>query len=398
MNDEAQLEVRYVPIGDVKPWEKNPKKHNIPAIIASIKRFGRMKPISVQKGTMMVIAGHGRLMAMKQMGFETIPITEHEMPDAEAKAYALVDNETTISGGWDDALLKVDLQEIKLELPDLDMADFGFSEKQTGISAKEDNFDTEAALKQIEEPITKLGDVITLGEHRLMCGDSTKKEDVDRLMQGKKADMTFTDPPYSIMGSSTGLADMEDDNMVAPFFKALTRAISDNTKLNGHVYICCNWKSYPSILHNLHRSLVPKNLIVWHKPNARLGSWYSSSHELISLLSNDGISKHLTTRTGKARPILGESNVWTIPINTNEEREHFATKPMAVPQKAIEKSSDKSELVLDIFGGSGTTLMVCENSGRVCYMMEISPRYCDVIVKRWEDLTGLKAVRPSPAK
>jgi DNA modification methylase len=412
MNDEEQqLEVRYVPIGDVKPWEKNPKKHNVPAIIASIKRFGRMKPISVQKGTMMVIAGHGRLEAMKKMGFETIPITEHEMPNAEAKAYALVDNETTISGGWDDALLKVDLQEIKLELPDLDMADFGFSERQRGVMAKEDTFDVDAATKAVKEPISKTGDIISLGNHRLMCGDSVDKANVDTLMGGAKAVMIHTDPPYNVnYGStknpkykSTEDRKIANDDLSAPEWESFNLKLFEIMKdvCEGDVYMWgasgpdglrartwlmeagCHWSATIVWMKN---SLIisPANYHRQYEPCYY--GWFNKSSCNFSFSNLPG--------GGEDRR---QSDLWQVD-KPHDSMLHPTMKPIELCARAVLNSSKEGDIVLDLFGGSGSTLIACEQTKRKCYMMELDPRYCDVIVKRWEELTGLKAVRPFQTK
>jgi DNA modification methylase len=422
---EEQIEVRYVPIGDVHPWDKNPKKHNIPAIIASIKRFGRMKPISVQKGTMMVIAGHGRLEAMKKMGFETIPITEHDMPDAEAKAYALVDNETTISGGWDDKLLKLDLQDIKLELPDLDMSIFGFSEKQTGITAKEDDFDADAALKQIEEPITKLGDVITLGEHRLMCGDSTKREFVVKLMGGAKAKMVFTDPPYNCNYGSTLAPEKQSKTRKATrniWYENSGTGQANASILNDNMNNA-DWETFCRDLYAIYKEFSEGDIyqwgasgpdgmrsrvwlvdagchwsstIVWNKQSIVMSpANYHRQYEPCFYGWFDKSSYNYKMNDGQGRANLSE--MWDCPKPSKSDL-HPTMKPIEICAKGVGNSSQPGDIVLDLFGGSGSTLIACEQTGRKCYMMELDPVYCDVIVKRWEELTGKKAVRPSPAK
>lgn len=375
-----KLEIKYVPIDAVKPWGRNPKKHNKKAILESIKRFKPTQPILVQKGTGLIIAGHGRLEAFKELGYEEIPITELEMSDAEARAYALVDNQTVIAGGWDDDLLLSNLQELKLELPELDMTIFGFSDKHTEKKTEEDDFDVDAAIDDDVEPITKPGDLIILGEHRLLCGDSTKKEDVERLMGGQKADMAFTDPPYNIGYSNMdgSFRPIENDKMdMDDFAKFLDRALSFLPKTS---YVCCNWQTYCSFFSSLNRVGLPvKSCIVWDKetPAQNLDRYYKA-HEFILYTGKFGGEKTL------------RSDVWR--LKREVSKLHPTMKPIALIEMALQDNPDASN-VLDLFGGSGSTLIACEQLGRKCFMMEIDPRYCDVIVQRWESFTNKRAVR-----
>jgi len=410
-----KLEIKYVPINDVKPWDRNPKKHNKKAIVESLKRFKPTQPILVQKGTGLIIAGHGRLEAFKELGYKEIPIIELEMNDAEARAYALVDNQTVIAGGWDEDLLKINIQDLKLELPELDMTIFGFSDKQTGKKGEEDDFDVDAALASDVEPITKPGDVIKLGDHRLMCGDSTKREDVARLMNNTKAVMIHTDPPYNVNYGSTkdpkykkagrGVAIGErgeesmiaNDNMSTEAWESFCKAIYAIYKefCVGDIY---QWgASCPEGMRSriwlVEAGCHWSATIVWAKDSIVLSPanyhrqyeacFYGWFHRSSCVFAFNGDGKESRT----------QSDLWEID-RPRDSKLHPTMKPIELCARAIQNSSKPGDIVLDLFGGSGSTLIACEQLGRKCFMMEIDPRYCDVIVQRWESFTNKKAVRP----
>jgi DNA modification methylase len=434
IKNEDRLEIQYIPISDVHPWDKNPKKHNKKAIIESLKRFKPTQPILVQKGTHLIIAGHGRLEAFKELKYQEIPVIELDMPDKEAHAYALIDNQTVIAGGWDDKLLKLDLQDIKLELPDLDMSIFGFSEKQTGITAKEDDFDADAALKQIDEPITKLGDIITLGEHRLMCGDSTKKEDVERLMQGKKADIIVTSPPYAAQRTYE-IGEFDWDALM----NGMTSCFFNHLKQNGHALFnlgtsykdrrvdfywnkwldFCDAAGWPLFgmyvwdkgwgMPGEHNGrLAPSHEYIFHfnKEKGTMNKWLETTTTDIGSIRNrfrakDGSHKAATSpdKIGQAYKVPDSViRISRAAGKTEGAGDHPAIFPVELPIFLMNTWSNIADVVVEPFGGSGTTIIAAEQIKRTCYCMEISPNYCDVIVKRWEQLTGKKAVRPSPAK
>jgi site-specific DNA-methyltransferase (adenine-specific) len=409
-----KLEIKYVPINDVKPWDRNPKKHNKKAILESFKRFKPTQPLLVQKGTGLIIAGHGRLEAFKELGYAEVPIIELEMNDAEARAYALVDNQTVIAGGWDDDLLLSNLQELNLELPELDMSIFGFSDKQTGKKAEEDDFDVDASLDADVEPITKPGDVIKLGDHRLMCGDSTKREDVEKLMNGTKAVMIHTDPPYNVNYGSTkniiykkagcGVAIGErgeesmiaNDNMSTEAWESFCKAIYAIYKefCVGDIY---QWgapgpEGMRSRIWLVEAGCHWSATIVWAKDSIVLSpANYQRQYEPCFYGWFDKSSFNNKMNDGADRKGLTE--LWTFP-KPHISKLHPTMKPVELCGYAIQNSSKPGDIVLDLFGGSGSTLIACEQLNRRCYMMELDPRYCDVIVQRWEEYTGKKAVRP----
>jgi len=412
----TKLEIKYVPIGDVHPWDKNPKKHNKKAIIESIKRFKPTQPILVQKGTGLIIAGHGRLEAFKELGYDEIPITELEMSDAEAHAYALVDNQTVIAGGWDDKLLTLDLKDLKLEIPELDMSVFGFSDKQTGKKAEEDDFDVDAALGADVEPITKPGDVIVLGDHRLMCGDSTKREDVEKLMNGAKAVMIHTDPPYNVnYGSTKNIASSSQQRNTWYGDAAKDRPDQIvNDKLSPE-----QWESFCKAIYAIYKEFCVGDIYQWGASSpegmrSRLWLVEAGCHWSATLVwAKDSIVLSPANYHRQYEPCFygwfdkssfnnkmnggadrkGLTELWTFPKPHNSKL-HPTMKPVELCGYAIQNSSKPGDIVLDLFGGSGSTLIACEQLNRRCYMMELEPHYCDVIVQRWEALTNKRAVRP----
>jgi DNA modification methylase len=392
--DDENLVIKYVPIGSVHTWEKNPKKHNVKGIIASMKRLGVYKPIIVQKSTQMVVAGHGRLEALKALKKEMVPIIERELTDAEAHALALVDNETTISGGWDDGLLAIDLQDLKVTMPDLDMGVFGFSEKQEGRKAVEDDFDPDEALGQIKEPTTKLGDVIILGSSRLMCGDCTSEAAVKTLFDNVAPDLLLTDPPYcsggfqeagkgsGSIGTRSGVKIANDTLSTRGFQSLIQRAL--NVSQCPAVYLFTDWRMWINLFDVVEsQGLGVRSMIVWDKGSMGMGQGWRMQHELVMFahrLSNP------------YNPKSSRGNV--IQASRTGNKNHPTEKPISLIVELL-KVSEFATNVYDAFGGSGSTLIACEQLGRKCFTMELDPTYCDVIVKRWEAMTGLKAVRTS---
>lgn len=401
----------------------NPDNPNIMTTIqqASLKysfdKFGDVRPIVVDTKTNILADGHHRLDVYKQKGIKEIEVFKypfknlreirlfqqasnkiHGTHDPRLDAhdiFKIIENDSKnlsefmrLSAESDANNIMKLLEKNKIEF---DHSIFGFSNKTI---VTEENLDSIPTSESFTEPITKLGDIWQLGKHRLLCADFDDYDDkVKPFLNNKKIDMVFVDPPYNIMGSSNGFTKMDDDNTLQPFFRNLLKCIKQNTKDDAHIYICCNWRTYSSIINaNKSTMLTPKNLIVWHKPNARLGSMYSSSHEFIIFMANQPLSKHLKdeTPTHKTRTVYGETNVWVYSVDTNTIREHFAQKPVVLMERAIKNSTEEGETVMDMCIGSGSTLIACEQTNRICYGIEIEPRYCDVICKRYENLTGIK--------
>ena len=233
------------------------------------------------------------------------------------------------------------------------------------------------------DPITKPGDLWILGEHRVLCGDSTKADEVARLMDGAKADACVTDPPFAIMGSSTGAKN--DPSLIRPFFRMFWQAIRSTGAFD--VYMFCDWRSFPTI-HNEADGWDIKDVIVWDKKSGGLGNPYRRRHEFIVFARPATSDKKMMGRTVGGVSIT-DDDVWS--CERVSDKDHNAQKPIQIVARCIENSTLSKGLVFEPCGGSGTTLIGAEQTKRKCYGMEISPAYCDVIVKRWETLTGKKA-------
>jgi DNA modification methylase len=228
-----------------------------------------------------------------------------------------------------------------------------------------------------------LGDLFEIGPHRLLCGDSTDSDTVARLMDDKVADCVFTDPPYALFGNSTGVADVADDKMVRPFFRTILKNYKDITKPYGHIYVCCDWHS-AFVIEAMSREveLKAKNLCIWDKGDGGIGAMYQQCYEMIWFFDNSPKNK-TTSRTVKAgvRTVNGKPNIWRH-HRVITDKIHNAQKPVDMVESAIQNSSDRNDLVVDLFGGSGTTMVASNNASRKCFMMEMEPKYCQVIIDR----------------
>lgn len=359
-------------VNELIEYENNPRKNEnaVKEVANSIKEFGFKVPIVIDKNNV-IVAGHTRLKASKKLGLEEVPcIVADDLTDEQIKAFRLADNKVSEKSEWDIELLDIELSDIT----DIDMEDFGFD-----LSLEEE--DTEIIEDEVpeapEEPKAKLGDIYQLGNHRLMCGDSTSEEDVSKLMNGAKADMVFTDPPYNVQfnGRSGKFDIIKNDDLSTEDFNIFMKQTTDLIKkLNPPIYyIWCNWKFYGI----LQEKLEFKNCIVWAKNVFGLGKGYRHQHEFC--LFNGTIDDD----------VKNESDLWEIAKDTNYV--HPTQKPVALCGRAL--GNHKSVVnVIDLFGGSGSTLIACEQLNRNCYMMELDPKYVDVIINRWEQFTGKKAV------
>lgn len=375
-----KLKVEYIPIDSIKPYENNAKIHTdeqIEQIKRSIEEFGMNDPIGIWKDNI-IIEGHGRLMACKELGMEEVPVIRLDnLTDDQRKAYTLIHNQTTMNTGFDLDILNEELENIEL-----DMSDFGFDIELDDIE------DTEIIEDEVpnvpEEPKAKLGDIYQLGNHRLMCGDSTSQENVAKLMNGVKADMVFTDPPYgykyqSNMRTKTDKFDvLINDDKILDFMKPL-KQVAD-----GFVFICTTWKVLDKWLPLFNKYYDLSNMIIWNKGGGGIGDLkhtFSTDYEII-LCSNNG-----NEITGKR---IG--SVWNIQKDNANDYIHATQKPVELSATSILNTTNENDVVLDLFGGSGSTLIACEQLNRKCYMMELDPHYIDVIIQRWENFTGEKAV------
>lgn len=396
-------EISWRDIGDLLPYARNSRTHSdaqVAQIAASIREFGWTNPILVDTdGT--IIAGHGRVMAARKLGEQQVPvITLGHMTDAQRRAYVIADNQLAMNAGWDAEMLKVEIAE--LADADFDLSLLGFDDKVlAGLTAEETGglTDDDAVPESPAIPATVLGDVWVLGNHRLMCGDSTSIDAVERLMSGERADMIFTDPPYGMSyggGRAAGSTkkgalvkahgmiindDLQGDSLIS----LIRDAIATSTacmKEGGALYACFTWRTYAEFEAGLkscgHKV---KTCIVWDKKSIGLGnSNYRPQHEFIFYCG------------GQWYGDKSQSDVWYMSRGSTGEYVHPTQKPVELIVRALNNSSKSGDVVIDCFGGSGSTLIACEKNGRHSRLMELDPKYCDVIVKRWQDFTGQQAI------
>lgn len=399
-----------------KPYEKNAKKHpdaQLKQIALSLKEYGWRQPVVVDKeGT--IIVGHGRMLAYEKYpeGIKEpwIEVAKDLTPE-QVRGYRLMDNKTNESD-WDMALAIEELKELDTLGFDIDLTGF---DKDLLIESDE----KDDVIPENPPPIAKLGDLWALGEHRVLCGDSTNSESVARLMDGKKADMVFTDPPYNVNYSGRGVETsntIENDNMSEGAFDEFLSAAFDSyktaVKISAPFYVCYSSSSQIIFEGAMAKTdLRVKNQIIWNKTVASMG-WgdYRWKHEPIfyatygkkatqfygdrseytvwdeswSLEKIKNNLKRIAVKLDK-----GGSTVWKIGRDSNYK--HPTQKPIELITIALANSSKQDDIILDLFLGSGSTLIAAEKTGRICYGMEIDPKYVDVILKRWEDYTGLTA-------
>ena len=381
------------------PNPKNPNTHpdsQVQLLGRIIRQSGWRQPITVSTRSGFIVKGHGRLAAALLEGMKEVPV-DYQAYATEAEEYAdlVADNRLAELAELDQKMLAEIFAEIDTDEIPMELTGYTDEEAQEIIDALSDALENDLEepdeVPEAPEPdavVTQPGDVWLLGRHRLMCGDSTDRVAVDGLLGGVKADMVFTDPPYALMGNSTGVVGVGDDKMIMPFFREIGAMIQRALKPMGHAYVCHDWQTSATIKNAFER-LTPKNLIVWRKSEAGgLGSYYTKIYELIWLFANEPETGILGKNKLPARTINGVANIWDVSVVQAQERDHNAQKPVEVVAIAVENSSDAGDNVLDLFGGSGTTLIACEEIGRTCYMMEMEPKYCDVIVRRYIRTTG----------
>lgn len=375
------MNVQDIKIKLIKPYKKNAKKHTetqIANVAESIRQFGWAQPIVVDKNYTIII-GHCRYSAAERLGLETVPVVvASELTAEQVRKLRNLDNKLNESE-WDFDLLKDDI--LDLDFSDFDI-DWGIEEDEVITAIEEDEA---PEVDKVNPPITQPGDIWQLGEHRLMCGDSTDALNINILMDSKTADMIFTDPPYgyeyqSNMRTKSKKFDvLKNDDKILDFMPA----IKDVCK--GFIFICTTWKVLDKWLPLFKRHYELTNMIIWDKGGGGIGDLkhtFLTDYEII-LCSNNG-AKITNKRIG---------SVWNVPKDNANDYVHATQKPVKLSAIAIESTTNKNGIVLDLFGGSGSTLIACEQLNRKCYCMEIDPKYCDVIVKRWETFSGEKAVK-----
>ena len=358
------------------------------AIMESIRAFGFNDPVGVWGEKNVIVEGHGRVLAAKKLGLTEIPcIRLDHLSDEERRAYALAHNRTAELSEWD-----FDVQALELEeITDIDMSLFGFDfESEEPAEIYEDDFEPTVP----EEPRAKLGDIFALGNHRLMCGDSTKREDVMKLMGGQKAQIVFTDPPWNVNYGQENerwkQRSILNDNMSTEdfleFMNSAFACMNEAQDPGGMAYVVMSAQEWGNMMlamagNDYHWS----STIIWNKDQMVLSRKdYHTKYEPIWYGWKEG--------TGRLCPLTDRTqcDVWDIERPKRSD-EHPTMKPVELVARALQNSSKSGDVVLDLFGGSGTTLIAAEQTNRKCCMMELDPKYCDVIIDRWENLTGQKA-------
>jgi len=383
-----------IAVADLSLDPSNVRKHsrrNLDAIKASLRKFGQQKPIVVDaKG--IVLAGNGTLTAAKELGWTEIQIVRTELAGVEATAFAIADNRTAELAEWDEDGLANVLQSLKVEDADL-LAATGYDAAEVDKMSKAEVTEDEVP-EPPDEPITKMGDLWILGEHRVLCGDSTKRENVAMLMSGDLAKLVVTDPPYGVdyQGGVFSKRDKLAGDETADLYGPILKLAYEFSDAKAAVYLWHSDGKAVDVFAALDSAKYVRRItIIWNKNIAQFGALsaqYKQKHEPCHYLFKKGESPRWFGPTN-------ETTVWD--IDRNQTNEHHPTeKPIGIMARPIQNSSEVTDIILDFFLGSGTTLIAAEQLGRKCYGMEISPAYCDVIVKRWENLTGKKAVLEKP--
>ena len=366
-------------ITEIKPYEKNPRKNDeaVKYVAESIKQFGFKVPIVIDSQNI-IVAGHTRWKAAKKLGLSEVPcIVADDLNDEQIKAFRLADNKVSEKAEWDFELLSDELE----DLFDFDMSVFGFDdvqEEEEPQEVTEDDFEPDTAV----EPRAKLGDIYQLGNHRLMCGDSTCVDDIDKLMDGGKTDLVFTDPPYgiSVVGDNGKVG---SDNLARNGVYMPVKG-DETTETTEKFFKACQELGFTKFViwgGNYFVKFLPYSdgWIIWDKRGDMASNNFA-----------DGEMAWCSFHT----PVRIYKQIWNgmIREGEHEKRVHPTQKPVRLLADIITDFSSSNDSVLDCFGGSGSTLIACEQVGRKCYMMEFEPHYVDVIIDRWEQFTGEKAV------
>lgn len=395
-------------LSKLKPYEKNARTHSqeqVEQIAASIVEFGFTNPILVDEKDG-IIAGHGRLMAANHLGLAKVPvIVLSHMTEAQKRAYIIADNQLALKAGWDEGLLRKELE--ALEQSGFDLSLVGFSEEELSeimpeASRVEEAGDEEAIPEVMANPVSRLGDIWALGKHRLLCGDCTSIDNVQKLMGDLKADMVFIDPPYNVAlgmetpeeakrrnrrtDGKTVMNDKMDNEAFYQFLRDAFVSLFTAAKPGAAIYVA----HADSEGLNFRKALIDagwllKQCLIWVKQSIVMGRQdYHWQHEPILYGWASGGSH---TWYGDRK----QSTVWNFDKPSKSE-DHPTMKPVALVEQAILNSSERAQIVIDTFGGSGTTLIACEKNGRKSRTMELDPKYVDVAVRRWQEYTGKKAI------
>jgi DNA modification methylase len=388
------LAIAWRLLGELIPYARNPRTHSdaqVAQIAASIREFGWTNPVLVD-GKSGIIAGHGRVLAARKLGLERVPVIElAHMSEAQKRAYVLADNQLALNAGWDDELLRLELADLSELGFDLGLIGFGEGELERLLAgSKEGLTDDDEAPALPEQAVTKPGDLWVLGQHRLLCGDATVMADLERVLDGQLADMTFTDPPYNVDYANAPKDKLRgkhrpilNDNLGGGFDAFLHDAcVNIISVTKGACYICMS----SSELHTLQKAFTAargkwSTFVIWAEHTFTLGrADYQRQFEPILYGWPAGHDRYWCG----ARD---QGDVWFVDKPARNDL-HPTMKPVALVERAVRNSSKSRDLVLDLFGGSGSTLIACEKTGRQARLLELDPKYCDVIVQRWQAFSG----------
>ena len=395
------------------PYARNSRTHSdaqIQQIASSIKEFGFTNPILIDENNQ-IIAGHGRLSAAHLLKIKEVPcIRLAHLTEAQKKAYVIADNKLALNAGWDDAMLALELKDLESENFDLSLT--GFNEDELAkllVEAVEGQTDPDDVPEVQETAITVLGDIWTLGKHRLMCGDSTSIDDFDRLVDGKKANLAFTSPPYNAgslnvagqKGTQKKYNSFDDNQTESEFFEFLSSNMKCLLSVCDEVFyniglVENNKRTIIKLIDTFNSSF--KDIIYWKKKTVAPHIQKGIINNLVEFIIcfGDGKRKFLNAQ-------FNQGTYWNVIKGPNASGNEFAkihkaTFPVYLPENIINNFSSRNAIIIDCFGGTGTTMIACEKNDRSCFMMELDPKYCDVIIRRWQDFTGKNAVHSETGK
>jgi DNA modification methylase len=410
------IAVTYKAVDSLTAYTRNARTHSkrqIQQIARSIKEFGFTNPILINRDQM-IIAGHGRVQAAKTLGINRVPtICLENLTEDQVRAYVIADNKLAENAGWDESILKIELQYL-VSLDSLDLTLTGFEVPEIDLLLNDEADEVEEPVNIDDSPaVTQLGDLWQLGPHRILCGSALAEESFDRLMDGQGAQIVFTDPPYNvpINGHATGngaiqhreFAMASGEMSSEEFSTFLTQSLDllrANSQEGSIHFVCMDWRHTKELLsagERVYDSLL--NVCVWVKDNGGMGSFYRSRHELVFVFRNGDVSHRNNIQLGKFG--RNRTNVWEYPgVSTLSKQGdegnllalHPTVKPVALVADALLDCSAPKDIVLDPFLGSGTTLLAAERTGRICRAIELSPKYVDTAIRRWQNRTGQQAI------
>lgn len=395
------LKVVYRAVSELIPYARNARTHSdeqVARIAASIQEFGWTNPILID-GSKGIIAGHGRVLAARKLGLEKVPTIELSgLTEAQKRAYILADNRLALDAGWDEEMLKLEFAELEKE--GFELSKTGFSDEEiremmADLDREVDGVEDVETPEPPKNPKTKRGEVWILGTHRLMCGDSTSVEDVQEVMGGVLADLWLTDPPYNVayQGKTKDALTIQNDEMDDESFRCFLVSAydaADSVLKEGAAFYIWHADSEGFNFRGACRDVGWKvrECLIWSKNTFVLGRQdYQWQHEPCLYGWKDGAAHHWYS--DRSQTTILEFD------RPNRNAEHPTMKPVGLFQYLIGNSTKPGDIVLDSFGGSGTTLIACEQLGRSARIIELDPCYCDVIIERWQNLTGQRAVRES---